>query len=111
MLKISKTKAVKYNRENLTGFNYPLPNIENGSSVLYAELTGDHGERTIGDKARVYFILEGTGEFVVDGQKFKVKPFDVVPIKPHSTYNYHPISKVIKVLLFMELLDINKLPK
>jgi len=111
MLKIPKTQAVKYNREGFKGYNYPLPNIENGSSILFAELTGDHGVRTIGDKARIYFILEGTGEFLINGKKVNVKPYDVVPIKPHTTYNYHPTSPVIKVLLFMELLDTNKLSK
>jgi mannose-6-phosphate isomerase-like protein (cupin superfamily) len=110
MLKISKTKAVKYGRKGLTGYNYELPDIDGGTTVLYAELTGEHGERTIGDKARVYFILEGTAKFIVDGKKFNVKPSDVIPVKPHSTYNYFPTSPILKVIAFMELLDIGKLP-
>ncbi|MDO8658453.1 MAG: hypothetical protein Q7K55_06935 [Candidatus Levybacteria bacterium] len=108
MLKISKIKADEYERKGFKGYNYKLPKIDGGSSVLYAELTGEHGERTIGDKARIYFILEGTGEFIVDGEKVNVVPYDVVSIKPHSTYNYYPISKVLKVVLFMELLNTPK---
>jgi len=111
MLKIPKTKAVKYVREGLTGYNYALPNIDGGTTVLYAELTGEHGERTIGNKPRIYFILEGTAKFIVDGQKFNVKPNDVIPVKPHSTYNYFPTSPILKVIAFMELLDVKKLIK
>ncbi len=53
-------------------------------------------------------VLEEAKQFI---RGLSVKPFDVVPIKPHSAYNYHPTSPVIKVLLFMELLNINKLPR
>ncbi len=87
MLKIPKTKAIKYGREGLTGYNYALPDIDGGTTVLYAKLTGEHGERTIGDKPRIYFILEGTAKFMVDGKRFNVKPYDVIPIKHHQYQN------------------------
>ena len=111
MSKLTKNDAVKYGSEGVTAYNYPLPNIESGSSVVYAELTGEHGERTTGDRSRVYYILEGEGEFIVDREKVKVQSGDVVPLPPHTTYNYWPTSPMLKVLLFMELLDVSKLPK
>jgi mannose-6-phosphate isomerase-like protein (cupin superfamily) len=104
MLKISKKDAIQHNREGVNGTYYQLPDIEGGTTIAYAEFTGEHGERTIEDKARIYYILEGKGEFVINGKKFDVEDGDVIPVPPHSTYNLFPTSKVLKIILYCELL-------
>lgn len=110
--KISKKESVPYGRAGVSAFNYSLPDVNEGSSVIYAELTGIHGERTIGDRSRIYYILDGSGEYVINGEKFFVEPGDVVTIPPHATYNYWPTQNTtLKCVLFMELLDLSKLPK
>lgn len=81
-----------------------LPNIQNGTTIAYAEFTGEHGERTIGGRERIYYILEGNGEFIVNGEKFIVESGDLVTIPAKATYNLWPKSKVLKVLLYMEFL-------
>ncbi len=111
MNKISKTDAINHSRQGVNGYYYQLPEIENGTTVAYAEFTGEHGERTIGDRARIYYILEGKAKFLVNGEEFEASAQDLVPIKPHSTYNLWPKSAVLKVLLYMEYLDFDKLPK
>lgn len=112
MIKLSRKDSQPYGRTGLSAFNYPFPDMNEGSSVIYAELTGEHGERTIGERARFYYIIEGQGEFIVNGEKTLVKVGDVVVIPPKGIYNYWPTNKtVLKCLLFMELLNISKLPK
>lgn len=112
MIKLSKKGAQPYGRTGVSAFNYPFPDINGGSSVIYAELTGEHGERTIGDRARLYYITEGQGEFVVNGKKTTVESGDVIVIPPKGIYNYWPTNgTTLKCLLYMELLDITKLPK
>jgi mannose-6-phosphate isomerase-like protein (cupin superfamily) len=111
MLKISKKDAIRHIRPGVDGYYYQLPDIENGTTVAYAEFTGEHGERTIGDRARIYYILEGEVEFLVNGEKFKADTGDLVPIPPRSTYNLWPKTKALKVLLYMEYLDFDKLVK
>lgn len=111
MIKISKKEAINHSRPGVDGFYYQLPDIENGTTVAYAEFTGEHGERTIGDRARIYYILEGHGRFIVNGTEFKVEKGDLVTIEPGSTYNLFPESEILKVLLYMEFLDFDKLPK
>ncbi len=111
-LKISRKEAVNYGRVGVDAYNYSLPNIEGGTSFIYAELTGEHGERTTTNRSRIYYITEGTGEFVVNGEKFKVEQGDVIPLQPHTTYNYwSDKGNTLKAVLVMELLDISKLPK
>lgn len=110
--KLSRKQATPYGREGVSAFNYAFPDIENGTSVIYAELTGVHGERTIGERARMYYIIEGTGEFVVNGETFSIESGDTIPIPPKATYNYWPTNNsTLKCILFMELLDISKIPK
>jgi mannose-6-phosphate isomerase-like protein (cupin superfamily) len=109
--KLSKSDAIPYGRPGVSGWNYALSDIEGGSSIIYAEITGEHGERTSGDRSRVYYILDGEADFIVSGEKVHVIPGDVMPIPPHTVHNYFPTTSMLKVVLFMEFLDMSKLPK
>lgn len=112
MIKLSRKDAQPYGRKGVRAFNYSFPDVNGGSSVIYAELTGEHGERTIGKRARPYYILDGQGEFIVNGEKTTVASGDVIVIPPNGVYNYWPINNtILKCILYMELLDISKLPK
>jgi len=108
MLKISKKEAVHHGRPGVDGYYYQLPTIEGGTTVAYAEFTGEHGERTIGDRSRMYYILEGKAKFLVNGKTFEAEKGDLVPIPPHGTYNLWPKDGVLKVLLYMEFLEFEK---
>ena len=110
-VKISLSDAVSHNRNGVVARYYQLPDVENGKTVAYAEFSGEHGERTIGEHVRIYYVLEGQGEFLVNGVKYPVDRGDLVTIPPHATYNLWPQGRTIKVLLYMELLDIAQLPK
>ena len=104
-MKITKNEAIKRSREGVKGTYYQLPDIEDGTMIAYAEFTGEHGESTIKDKFRIYYILDGEGKFIVDQQEVEVSEGDVVPIKEGSTYNIFPTSDVLKVILYMEYVD------
>lgn len=110
MQKLLKNTAIHHKRPGVDGWYYQLPEINNGTTIAYAEFTGEHGERTIGERSRIYYILEGTGEFVVNGETFTVDPGDLVPIPPHGTYNLWP-NGTLKVLLYMEFFDFGNSPK
>lgn len=110
-MKISRKEAIKHGQPGIKGWYYQLPKIEGGTTVAYAEFTGEHGQRTIGKRARIYYLLDGKAEFLVNGKKFPAVKGDLVPIPPKSTYNLWPKSKILKVLLVMEFLDFDNLPK
>lgn len=108
MIKISKKDAIHHGREGVDGYYYQLPNVQNGTTVAYAEFTGEHGKRTIGEKERIYFILDGEAEFEVNEKKFIAEKDDLVVIPSHATYNLWPKNEILKVLLYMEYLNFNK---
>ena len=111
MAKVSKSDAIFHERDGVAARYYQFPQINNGTTVAYAEFRGEHGQRTIGERSRIYYILEGQAEFMVNGEKFDAHAEDTVAIPAFATYNLWPTSQVVKVLLIMELLDIATLPK
>ncbi|MBI4973998.1 cupin domain-containing protein [Candidatus Roizmanbacteria bacterium] len=109
MHKITKARAIHHGRPGVDGYYYQLPQINKGTTIAYAEFTGEHGERTIRNRERIYYILEGTAEFLVNGEKFLVEAGDLVPVPTNATYNLWPKSPILKVLLYMEYIDFDKL--
>lgn len=111
MTTVNSQVAVTHTRDGVFGRYYQFPDIASGTTVAYAEFTGEHGQRTIGDRPRIYYILDGEGELELNGTKTPIVKDDVVAIPPHTTYNLWPTTGTIKVVLFMELLDLSLLPK
>lgn len=75
-------------------------------SVVYAELEGVHGEVKTNEVERVYYILDGEGEFSIDGKTVSVSKEDVITVPSNTIYDYKQSGdKLLKVLLFMELWD------
>lgn len=110
VIKLSEKNVYRHDTEAQKAWYYQLPDIEGGRSVIYSEVTGDHGQRVIGDKSRIYYIFEGKGEYIVNGEKTTVKAGDVIVIPPFATYSYRAIKSVLKLLLSMDLIDLTKLP-
>ncbi len=108
--KISQNEAIRHDTEALNGWYYQIPDFDGGRSIIYAEVTGDHGKREIGDKPRFYFIIDGEGEFIINGEKTIVIKGDTVVIPPNSTYEYRATKPVLKLVLFMDMIDLSKLP-
>lgn len=111
MTLIRKNEATTHRRDGVLGRYYQLPALSGGTTVAYAEFTLEHGQRTIGERERVYYILEGSAEFMINGEKMQVFEGDLVVMPAFATYNLWPSSTVLKVLLYMELLDTSTLLK
>lgn len=103
--KFTPEEASKFKWDGVKGLNYKLLELLPRKSVLYAELVKDHGIVSTKDAERVYYILEGEGEFVIANDKISTKKGDVIVVPPKTKYDYKPVSKVLKVLLFMEYWD------
>ena len=108
---ISKSSAVTHSRDVVFGRYYQLPETSGGTTIAYAEFTGEHGQRTIGNLPRIYYLLSGSCEFMINNEKFTANEGDLVVVPPNATYNLWPKTEVLKVMLYMELLDVSKLPK
>lgn len=102
---ITKSQSIHHARVGVDGHYYQLPTVQNGTTVAYAEFTGEHGERTIGDRERVYFLLEGSAKFKINNEEFIAHQGDLVTIPKKATYNLWPTTPLLKVLLYMELIQ------
>lgn len=51
------------------------------------EIDGDHGETKSPREDRIYFIVEGSGKFIVDGEESSVVPNDLVFVPKNTPYN------------------------
>lgn len=105
-MKISQKQAIREDWNQVKSWNYKLNHLFPKMSVVYAELDGDHGQVHTKDFERIYYILDGKGEFDIQGKKTGVQKSDVITVPPHTTYDYKPLAgKTLKILLFMELWD------
>lgn len=103
-MKITKSQATREDWDNTKSWNYKLTHISPHQSVVYAEVMGDHGEVHTNEVERIYFIIEGEGEFIIDNDVTPVTCGDVLTIPPHTTYNYHSLpNTTLKIILLMEL--------
>lgn len=71
---ISQKESTHHGRTGVDGYYYNLPSVSGGTTVAFAEFTGEHGERTIGNRERIYYILEGTARFIINGEEFEAHP-------------------------------------
>lgn len=105
-MKISKAQSKREDWDKVRSWNYKLTALSPKQSVVYAELDGVHGEVTTKEVERIYFILDGEGEFSFNDKTIKVIKDDVITVPPNTKYDYKPLGKTtLKVLLFMELWD------
>lgn len=111
MTKVSKDQAIIHGRPGVNGHYYQFPEVNGGTTVAFATFTWEHGERTIGNRARIYYILKGKAKFEVNKETFEALEGDAIAIPANGTYNLWPIGDSVEALLVMEFLDIDKLPK
>lgn len=110
MKKLTAEDAYVNNTDAQDAWYYQLPDINGGTSVIYSEVTGDHGQRIIGPHPRIYYIFEGEGEFIINGERTTAKSKNIIVVPPFATYSYHATKPVLKLLLLMDLIDLAKLP-
>lgn len=101
---ISQKESTHHGRPGVDGYYYNLPSVSGGTTVAFAEFTGEHGERTIGNRERIYYILEGSARFLINGEEFEAHTGDLVTVPALATYNLWPKTEKVKVLLYLELI-------
>ena len=105
-MKINKDKAIREDWDEVKSWNYKLTHLSPKMSVVYAEINKIHGLVHTNDLERIYYIIEGQGEFIFGKEIVSVKKGDVLTIPPRTEYDYKAEGNIkMKILLFMELWD------
>lgn len=56
-------------------------------SAAYVEINGNHGTLKCLNEDRIYFVIEGEGRFVINGQESSITAQDLIFIPKNTPYN------------------------
>ena len=85
--------------EGLKGWAYNSKEDFPNSSAAYFEITGKHGKIKTTKSDRIYFVIEGKGEFIIDKKVVPVEKTDVIIIPKNTPYDYRSIDSTMKLFL------------
>jgi mannose-6-phosphate isomerase-like protein (cupin superfamily) len=97
-MKFKKPKEVSFEYDGVKGWNYNTKEDFGNISVCYAEIKEPFGKVKSEISDRLYYILEGEVEFVVNGEKFNLGKEEVLIVPKNTVYSYFPKSEVVKLL-------------
>ena len=98
-MKYRLKNAFKFAWEGLTGWAYNSRNDFPNMSAAYFEVTGRHGKVKTTKSDRVYLVLDGQGEFMIDGKTISVEKTDVVIVPKDTAYDYKAVKGTLKLFL------------
>ena len=83
-----KVSDVPINERN--GFSYRriVSEKDGNHNILMIDVTTTHPLRRVLQGLRYYFVLAGSGTFVIDGEKFEVADQEIMTIQAGQEYRY-----------------------
>ena len=99
VMKFQLKNAKKFGWRGLKGWAYNSKEDFENASAAYFEVTGSHGKVKTTRSDRIYFVIEGKGEFIIDGKIAPVEKTDVVIIPKNTPYDYRTTEGVLKLFL------------
>lgn len=61
--------------------------INSNFSGALVEINGDHGSLKCLEEDRIYFIVEGTGKFIINNQEKEISSNDLIFVPKETPYN------------------------
>jgi mannose-6-phosphate isomerase-like protein (cupin superfamily) len=98
-MKFSLKNALPFGWKGLKGWAFNSNKDFKNASAAYFEVTGSHGKTKTTSSDRVYLVLEGRGEFIINNEVFSVKKNDVVIVPKNTPYDYKIKGKIMKLFL------------
>lgn len=98
-MKYSKNDSTKFGWTGLTGWPYNESSDFKNASATYFEVTGSHGKVMSKRSDRIYYVIEGNGEFEINGTVQSVSEGDVMIVPKRTPYDYTAKSKTLKLFL------------
>lgn len=90
-------KAVSFEWPGLKGWAYNSKKDFENASVAVFEVNGSHGKVKTTRSDRVYYILKGKGEFILDKKKVPIKATDIIIVPKGTIYDYRGKMKLFLV--------------
>lgn len=96
-MKFKLKDAAGFGWEGLKGWAYNSKEDFANSSAAYFEVDGAHGKVKTTKSDRVYLVLEGSGEFIINDKTIQVEKTNVVIVPKNTPYNYKGKMKLFLV--------------
>ncbi len=97
---ISRAQAEHFTWEGINGWSYTTSEHSCQSKVTYFEIDNLRAQATNSNSDRFYYILGGSGYFVIEGDAKPVGPDDLVIIPTGVNFSYEPDKgETLKMLL------------
>lgn len=91
-MRFTLKSAFKIGWPGWTGWAYSSKEDFERASALYIEVTKKYG-RTMSTKSdRIYYVLDGKGEFKIKNKVFRVKKSDVIIVPKKTPYDYRALA-------------------
>lgn len=95
--KISHSETAKFDREGFSGSVYIHGSNGEGFNALQVDVHGRHPKkRILVGNTRSYFVADGTGTFILDGESHKVEQGDLFVIPAGSEYEYEGEMRLLE---------------
>lgn len=98
-MKFELNENNKFQWDGLTGFPYNTKEEFPNASGAFFKVTGSHGKVKSTKSDRIYYVVSGKGEFMIDGEITPVKEKDVVIIPKNTPYDYKAADGELELFL------------
>lgn len=96
----TKENALKVEWDGVNAWAYSSDTDLQSGSAIYFEIKTHHGKCMSKKSDRIYYVVDGEGEYDVDGKSFPVKKEDVIIVPKNTPYNYRATNNtILKVFL------------
>lgn len=98
-MKFQLKNAHQFKWKGLRGWAYNSKEDFPNASGAYFEVAKSHGKVKTTYSDRVYYVIDGQGEFVINNKKFSVTKSDVIIVPKNTPYDYKTKGGVMKLFL------------
>jgi len=98
-LKFKLKDALQFEWEGLKGWAFNSEHDFERASAAMFEVRGKHGKVKSLVSDRIYLVLEGKGEFIINGESFTVEKDDVIIVPKNTPYDYKAVGETLKLYL------------
>jgi mannose-6-phosphate isomerase-like protein (cupin superfamily) len=99
-MKFTKNDSLKIDWDGVNAWVYSSNEDLEAGSAIYFEIKTHHGKCMSKKSDRIYYIVDGQGEYEIDGKTFSVKKEDVIIVPKNTPYDYKATNDtILKVFL------------
>ena len=98
-MKYKLINSEKFGWDGLNGWAYNSKDDFPNASTAYFEITGKHGMTKATKSDRIYYVIDGQGEFKINGEIIPVEKTDVIIAPKNVPYDYRAVNGTLKLFL------------